>query len=81
MPLNPNGKVGKEWLKVRRAWLKANPPNHQGYYVCAICGRWVHESEVEVDHILARTRRPDLRFDHTNLQPAHSRCNTKKGST
>lgn len=72
------GKVGKEWLKVRKAWLELHPPNHQGYWVCANCGKWV--GSVEVDHILSRSRRPDLRFDLTNLQPLCHRCNERKGS-
>jgi 5-methylcytosine-specific restriction endonuclease McrA len=75
------GKIGKEWIKVRKQWLKDNPPNHQNYYVCAICAKWVEAENIEVDHILSRSRRPDLRFDHANLQPLCHRCNTKKGST
>lgn len=74
------GKVGKEWVKTRRAWVKANPPNHEGYYVCGICGRWVKEDEFELDHKVSRTRDPSRRFDLTNLQPTHSSCNRAKGS-
>lgn len=72
------GKVGKEWIKIRKAWLKAHPPNHEGYYICAICGKWI--TTVEVDHIRPRSNRPDLRFEFDNLQPLCHRCNTEKGS-
>lgn len=75
-----SGRVGKEWLKARKEWLKTNPPNFQGYYICGICGRWVHESEVELDHIQPRSARPDLRLDFNNLQPAHHMCNNNKSS-
>ena len=70
-----------DWNKTRRKWRELNPPNHQGYWICGICGQWVNESEMEVDHIKPRggtTRH--LRSDHSNLQPAHRRCNQLKGS-
>ena len=75
------GRIGKEWLKVRREWVKLHRPNHQGYYVCAICSKWVPEKGMELDHILSRSRHPELRFELTNLQPTCSPCNRKKGST
>jgi 5-methylcytosine-specific restriction endonuclease McrA len=74
------GKVGKEWLKVRAVWLQLNRPNHQGYYTCAIGGEWVRAEEMELDHILPRSARPDLRFVLDNLQPTCHRHNTQKGS-
>lgn len=66
--------------RIRKRWRKLNPPNHQGYYTCALCFRWVHESEMSLDHILPRSRRPDLVLEITNLQPTHYLCNSKKGS-
>ncbi|TAL08204.1 MAG: hypothetical protein EPO02_13535 [Nitrospirae bacterium] len=73
-------KIRKLRFKVRRAWIKANPPNHQGYYTCGICRRQVHESEMELDHILPSSSRPELIDDPNNLQPTHSICNRLKGS-
>jgi 5-methylcytosine-specific restriction endonuclease McrA len=73
------GKVTKEWLKVRREWIKLHPPNHQGYYVC-FKGDWVRAEDMELDHIIPRSHRPDLRFVLSNLQPSCSRHNTQKGS-
>lgn len=80
MPLRRLGKVGKEWLGVRREWVRLHPPNHQGYYICAICGRWVPAEEMELDHITARSRRPDMRSLLDNLQALCGRCNARKGS-
>ncbi len=73
-------KADFEWLKIKKKWKKLNPPNHEGYYTCGICKRAVHYTEVEIDHILPRSARPDLRFTMSNLQPAHHLCNFKKGS-
>ena len=42
------GKRNTEWLKARRVWVKNNPPDHTGYYVCGICGLPVHFSDMEV---------------------------------
>lgn len=70
--------MSDEWLKVRREWIKLNPPNHQGQWVCGICGRSVHISEMEVDHI--KGRKGELLTDLSNLQPSHIYCNRLKGS-
>lgn len=81
MPLRRLGPVGKQWLQVRKAWVKLHPPNHQGYYICALCGRWVPEKVMELDHIVPRSRAPELRFVLENLQPTCHACNTTKGSS
>ena len=67
-----------EWLKVRKEWVKENPPDHAGYYVCGICGKPVHFSDMEVDHIDGRLGRNLV--DKENLQPSHVLCNRLKGS-
>lgn len=74
------GKVTKKWLKTRREWIRLNPPNHQNFYECYICRRWVHKDEMELDHIISRTRAPHLRYELSNLTPSHSACNSEKGS-
>lgn len=66
------------WLKTRREWIKENPPNHQGFYCCGICGLPVHFSDTEVDHIDGRLGRNLV--DKENLQPSHVICNRIKGS-
>lgn len=70
----------KEWNKVRKAWVKENPPNHQGHYVCGICGKTLDSYNMELDHINPRSGNPESVSDFSNLQPTHSYCNQKKGS-
>lgn len=77
---NKHGLKDREWIKIRTAWIKANPPNHEGQYVCGICGRAVHSSEMELDHINPRSGSPESFSDFLNLQPAHAFCNQTKGS-
>lgn len=76
--LKASGKVSRSWAAKKKKWFKENPPNHEGYYICGICRGWVHESDVDLDHIINRSLRPDLREDDSNLQPAHRSCNIHK---
>lgn len=68
------------WKICREEWLIENPPNHQGYYICYICGRWIPAEEITLDHIISRSRAPGKRYDKTNLAPACWSCNGLKGS-
>ena len=76
----PIGKVTKKWLKTRTLWLKNNPPNHQGYYICYICNKWIDKAEITIDHIIPRSKAPELRFDPSNLMACCYNCNNNKGS-
>ena len=76
-----NGEKYKKWISFRKKWIKDNPPYDNGCYICGICGRWCMYNEVELDHIVSRSRRPDLVFDPSNIQPAHHLCNSMKGSS
>jgi 5-methylcytosine-specific restriction endonuclease McrA len=78
--INKFGKQAQRWQVVRALWFKNNPPNEYGWYVCGICKNPVHFTKVTLDHILPRSRRPDLRYEPSNLQPAHWICNSQKGS-
>lgn len=69
-----------DWLKFRKKWIENNPPNHEGQYLCGICGKPVSSSSFELDHVIPRSNRPDLIYEYSNLQPSHSECNYKKGS-
>jgi 5-methylcytosine-specific restriction endonuclease McrA len=76
------GKVGKEWAKARRQWFKDHPGE---YFYCSLriskqCPGATRREETTLDHIISRSRRPDLRFDPDNLQPACQWCNAEKGS-
>lgn len=81
MALKKHGKENANWRKVRAVWVTNNPPNHEGFYVCGICGESVHISDMELDHIVARSSSPASRYELDNLQPTHALCNQKKGST
>ena len=39
----------------RAQWIKDNPPNHAGYYLCHICGGWVHVDQAELDHVTPKS--------------------------
>lgn len=67
-----------DWLRFRKHWLQDNPPIDNGYYLCGVCGHWVREDEVTLDHIEPRTN--SNMFDTNNIQPAHGLCNYTKGS-
>ena len=70
----------KRWLATRREWVKLNPPNHQGYYICWIGRDLVHSTVFELDHIISRSRQPDLVFTLSNLAPSCHLHNAEKGS-
>lgn len=79
--MKSKGKYGLLWEKARNEWIRQNPPNHEGYYTCWLCGSWVKAEEMELDHIKSRTRASHLRFVQSNLAPSHHICNQEKGST
>jgi 5-methylcytosine-specific restriction endonuclease McrA len=78
--LSYRGKVYTSWSAAKRAWHKQNPPNFQGYYICHYCGVWIERKATSLDHLIARSRAPELRFELSNLVPACISCNTTKGS-
>lgn len=68
------------WKKTRGEWISQNPANHEGYYVCYLCRKWIPRGEITVDHIIPRSRASHLRYDFSNLAPACWECNNEKGS-
>lgn len=70
----------KDWVRVRNMWVKQNPPNHEGHYVCGICGKTLDSYSMELDHITPRSGNPMSSSDFSNLQPTHPSCNQMKGS-
>ena len=79
-PIKRNGTEAKKWYLFRKKWLKDNPPDDNGYYICRICQRPVSQDEVTLDHIKPRSTHPHLRYDVNNVRPAHLFCNSEKGS-
>ena len=78
--LKKHGKKHALWRIVRADWVRVNPPNHEGYYVCGICAKSVHVDDMELDHINPRSGNPESFADFLNLQPTHRWCNQQKGS-
>lgn len=75
---NEDYRSSEDWLRFRTHWLNDNPPLDNHAYMCGICGHWIDEDEVTLDHIMPR--RSDNMFDYNNMQPAHWACNSRKGS-
>lgn len=72
------GKRGRQWQATRRLWIKNNPPDHAGYYICGLCGQYLHSSEMTLDHILKRGSHPEEVNNLANLRPVHAYCNAKR---
>ena len=84
-PMKRLGKVGQRWLETRRQWIADNPPAHNGTWPCALnlsplCLRFVDIDQLQLDHAISRSKRPDLRYVMSNLQPSCAPCNTQKSS-
>ena len=71
------GKHGAKWLRTRAQWFTENKAES---YTCFYCGERLTPKETTLDHYMSRSRRPELRYDMSNLVPCCYRCNKKKGS-
>ena len=78
--LKPIGKVGKKTMQATKQWRNENKPNHQGFYECYLCGRWITADEMQVEHTKSRARHPDLRTEKTLFKQSCYSCNESKGS-
>lgn len=79
-PMKKMGKIGKALAKQSREWRAENPPNHQGYYICYLCLKWIPADEMNVEHTKSKARHPEFRFIKGKLRPACGSCNEQKGS-
>lgn len=70
------GKVGKARAADRRAKLKAEPANHEGYRQCYICFHMF--KYVDLEHEEDASTHPELRHDPDNHKWACNPCNIKK---
>lgn len=75
---NKIGKAGKRTNAAVAKWKKTQEPNHEGYYVCYICGKWI--TYLVAEHVKSKARHPELRTDPNNLKPTCDDCNREKGS-
>lgn len=71
----PSSQKRSKWSRVRRHYL-AKHVMANGWYVCAACGRWTQEPEV--DHIIKRSVRPDLIYNEDNFQILDHDCHVRK---
>lgn len=75
------GKISNEWIKRRKIWVKDHPANHQGAWVCYLCGQWVYKEDMELDHVSPKSSTPkEIANSDDNLRPTHAICNRNKGS-
>lgn len=91
-PMKQTGRLRHEAPKSRqkreqtaKEWHEANPPNEYGQWECYLkistfCLQWVDEETLNREHVFSKTRRPDLKYDISNIKPACSPCNELKGS-
>lgn len=70
-------KGDSKWTRAKRAWFKAHPAE---YFNCHYCGKLLSKKEIELDHYISRSRRPDLKYKLSNLVPSCRWCNQLKGS-
>lgn len=68
----------QEWVAIRRKWVANNPPNHEGYYICGICGQPVQSDSFELHHVWGR--KGELLSNESHLVPTHALCNQEVGS-
>jgi len=76
-PIKRMGKQAKKWSETRARWFKKNKADG---YTCYICGKFLTIDETTLDHVIPRSKRPDLRHEFYNLRPCCWTCNSKKGS-
>lgn len=75
--LNQRGPQTNKWLYTRSKWIKAHKSDT---YICHYCRRVLMPNELTLDHMIARSRAPQMRHDMQNLVPACYKCNRLKGS-
>lgn len=77
-PIKQIGKQGKKTAAAVVKWKRKQQPNHEGYFICYICGKWI--PYLVAEHVKSKARHPDLRSDENNLKPTCDDCNREKGS-
>lgn len=76
--MNKVGRVARETSKAVARWKRTQEPNHEGYYVCYMCGRWI--KYLMAEHTKSKARYPQFRTDTKKLKPTCDSCNEIKGS-
>jgi 5-methylcytosine-specific restriction endonuclease McrA len=68
----------KNFKIVKKQWLKANPPDRDGNYMCWICNRPVLADKVSLDHVAPVELYPEYAKELSNLRPSHEFCNQQR---
>jgi len=87
-PMNPKGKVAKNWDKDRAAWVKATNTGNDTWRCIIGGGRLTNNKllmeygylPLEVDHEISRTRDPSKRREQSNFGSICNKHNSGKGS-
>lgn len=61
--------------RYRDKWFENNPSNY-GWYTCVRCGKKLRKGDVDIDHIIPRSR--GGKDNINNLQCMCKRCNRSK---
>ena len=75
-PIAKVGKVSKARQADRRAKLKAEPADYRGMRQCYLCQQWF--VNVDLEHVIDASVRPDLRHEPSNHKWACNPCNLEK---
>lgn len=75
----------KQRIRTANAWFKANPADENGFWYCYLqisisCPYKLTRRLVTLEHVYAKVRRPDLKYNVRNIKPACPFCNKLKGS-
>jgi 5-methylcytosine-specific restriction endonuclease McrA len=68
------------WIAKRHDWIRDNPPDEWGYWLCYLrisprCLVRIDLDQLTIDHVIPRSRHKD-----TKLMPCCTFCNSLKGS-
>jgi hypothetical protein len=83
-PINKVGKVTKKWILYKHDWIERHG-GVDGKWICylqisVLCPQLLTVQTLTLDHVIPRSRRPDLRYNDDNIKPACWDCNSEKGS-
>lgn len=80
--------IDSKWKETSNEWKRNNPATHEGYWFCIVGGYALTDGNqdavgglrLNLDHNDSRARRPDRKYDLSNLNPICSKHNREKGS-
>lgn len=78
--IKQRSKESFKWQDFRKKYLELHPPNHEGYYICYLCHKWVTAEDITLDHVEARSHSAHLRYNEDNIEFCCGPCNSRKGS-